>query len=480
MYIADQWSSQIRRIDATTGTITRYAGNGVGSTGDSGPATAAKFNSLACLALDSVGRKLYISDCFNYKVRVIDMVTGIITAFAGTGTSGYTGDGGPATAARFSRVMGLCRDKAGNLYIGDWDNARIRRVDIATGIVTTYAGNGTMGYSGDGGPALSASIAKPFSLCMDTCDNMYFSDEDNHVVRRIDAASGIITTVAGSGTAGYSGDGGPALAAQFNHPTGVIIDNAHNLYISDHFNHRVRKMTYVPPTPTVAVTIAPLPNDTVCAGTAVTYTATATGTAPPTYTWYRNGVVVSTAGSTYTYTPTHADSVRCVATVQVCGVGTAWASSNTIHMVVTPLVMPTISLGGSTAAPLGSTVTVTATVAGAGSSYNISWYRNGLPLATTTAPLVTYTKTAGTDAITARLSSTDPTGCYDTATAASHTVLVGPNEVGNITTQPMAVTVSPNPVRTVLRIDGDVHTWRIMGITGAVLLQGGPPAGHTI
>jgi hypothetical protein len=328
----------------------------------------------------------------------------------------------------------------------------------------------------------------PYTVALDAHNNIYISDRFNNRTYKVDAVTGIFTCIAGNGTGSDAGDGGLATAASLYTPTGISVDKCDNVYITTigdasvpGSGRRVRKVTYST-TGIAGIGITVLPNDTVCAGTAVTYTATLTDSSTTGYQWYKNGSpIIGATTSTYTYTPTETgDDIHCVYTgIDVCSIA-GHPASNTIHMVVTPLAMPTISLGGSTAAPLGSTVTVTATVAGAGSSYSISWYRNGLPLATTTAPLVTYTKTAGTDAITARLSSTAPTGCYDTATSASHTVLVGPNEVGNIATQPMAVTVSPNPARTVLRIDGDVHTWRIMGITGAVLLQGGLSAGHTI
>jgi hypothetical protein len=469
-YIADSWSSQIRKVDATTGIITAYAGSSAGSTGDGGPATAARFNTIGCLLVDTVTDKLYVSDAFNYKVRVVDMTTGIITAFAGTGTSGYTGDGVAATSTRFSRVMGLCADRAGNIYIGDWDNARIRKVDIITGIVTTYAGSGITGYDGDGGPAISAKIAKPISMTMDTCDNMYFSDEDNQVVRRIDAGTGTITTIAGNGTVGFSGDGGLATAAQFNHPTGVKIDNAGNLYISDYFNCRVRKMTIIPPTPTVSITIAALPNDTVCAATAVTYSATVTGTGVPTYQWYKNGTVVSTIGSTYTYVPANGDSVRCVVTVNVCGSGSAWSSSNTINMEVTPLTAPTISLTSapSTTAPIGSIVTVNATVGSTGSSYSIKWYKNSLLFATTSTPTTTYTKSAGTDIITARVSSTTATGCYDTTTSAAHTITGAVSVYEPISQHIEGLKLHPNPAHDVLNVTamGQIDTVSINNSMG--------------
>ncbi len=244
MYVADYWYNKVRMVNATSGIITTYAGVGSsGSAGDGGPATSAKFGSgVVSVCIDTTRNYLYVSDEWNRKIRRIDMMSNIIATVAGTGVNGFSGDGGPASDANFGRVFGIELDKAGNLYIGDWDNHRIRKVDIESGIVTTIAGNGVDGYSGDNGPATAASLKKPAAICFDTCGNLYFSDEDNNRVRRIDAATGIITTVAGNGSAGFSGDGGPATAAQFNHPTGVAIDKNFNLYVGDYYNHRVRKV----------------------------------------------------------------------------------------------------------------------------------------------------------------------------------------------------------------------------------------------
>ena len=246
LYIADQGYNEIRKVTTATGLIDTFAGcRSVGNSGDGYNAKLAKFNTIGIVNVDTMHNVVYISDEFNYRVRKIAISTGIIEDFAGTGTEAFSGDGGPATAAEFSRVLGLALDRSGNLYIGDWDNGRIRKVDVATGIVTTVAGNGTTGFSGDGGPATAAQINKTTAICFDSCGNMYFSDENNQRVRRIDANTGIITTIAGNGTAGFSGDGGPASAAEFNHPTGVAMDKYGSLYVADYYNNRVRRIADV-------------------------------------------------------------------------------------------------------------------------------------------------------------------------------------------------------------------------------------------
>jgi len=241
LYIADFGHSQIRRVDKATGVIVRYAGTTDGSSGDGGLATTAKIG-VGSIEIDKSNIYLYNFGVWERKVRRINMNTGIIETFAGTGVSGYEGDGGPASAAKFGRILGGAIDKYGNIYIGDWDNHRIRKVNIEDGTITTVVGNGIDGFSGDGGLAISAALKKPASICFDTCGNMYFSDEDNNRVRKVDAETGIITTIAGNGIPGFSGDGGLAINAQFNHPTGVCIDNEFNLYVGDYYNHRVRKI----------------------------------------------------------------------------------------------------------------------------------------------------------------------------------------------------------------------------------------------
>ena len=246
-YIADFGHNEVRKVDVLTGIIDTFAGcRIIGNTGDGGFARQAKFNSISGICIDTVSGYLYIADGYNHRVRRVNMATGIITAFAGSGINGYGGDNGPASSAKFSRVLGLSLDRFGNIYVGDWDNARIRKIDAVTGIVTTIAGNGTVGYSGDDGLATLAMLAKPSAIRFDHCGNLYFSDEDNNRVRKVDVNTGIITTIAGSGVAGYGGDGGQATAAQFNHPTGLAIDDSGNLFISDYYNQRIRKVSFNP------------------------------------------------------------------------------------------------------------------------------------------------------------------------------------------------------------------------------------------
>lgn len=215
--------------------ITTFVGGGAG---DGGSALLASVNTPAKVATDANGN-LYFADQENYRIRMIDSM-GIITTVAGVGTSGYSGDGGPATAAALGGPTGIAFDKTGNLYIADSAGARIRKIN-ASGIITTVAGDGNFGFGGDNGPATSAQFTFPRSVAVAADGSLYVADTGNHRVRRIDT-NGVITTAAGSGTAGFAGDGAAASAAQLNSPRGLAFDKSGNLYIADSGNNRVRKV----------------------------------------------------------------------------------------------------------------------------------------------------------------------------------------------------------------------------------------------
>lgn len=229
--------------------ITTIAGDSVvGYSGDGGLAIAARLNNPSSVACDTKGN-LYISDVKNNRVRKID-TGGIITTIAGvgtstiTGTGGFSGDGGPATAAELYWPAGLAFDAAANLYIADWNNTRIRKVDMSTGIISTVVGNGNPTFSGDGSPATAAGIYRPIGLTFDAAGNMYIADYSNNRVRMVNTA-GIISTIAGGGNCGtnyWCGDGGFATNAKLNEPSSVALDAAGNIYIADSNNGRVRKI----------------------------------------------------------------------------------------------------------------------------------------------------------------------------------------------------------------------------------------------
>jgi trimeric autotransporter adhesin len=242
IYIADAGANRIRMVTKSTGIITTVVGNGrEGYSGDGGPATSASLVYPSSVAFDaSENMYILVSDC----VRMVTKSTGIITTVAGDGTYGYKGDGGLATSAGLTGPYGITVDAPGNIYIADALSDRIRMVTKSTGIITTVAGNGIQGYAGDGGPATSAGLYYPNCVAVDASGNIYFSDGSNGRLRKVTKSTGIITTVAGTGTKGYSGDGGPATLASFNSPYGIAVDASGTIYIPDIYNNRVRIVSY--------------------------------------------------------------------------------------------------------------------------------------------------------------------------------------------------------------------------------------------
>src|SRR5208337_1003745 len=240
LFIADESNQRIRRVDAVTGIITTVAGSGqLGFSGDGGPATSAKMYNPISVAVDEQGN-LFIADNFNWRIRRVDAATGIITTVAGNGQSTYSGDGGPATAASLSDPLGVAVDAQGNLFIADWNF--IRRVDAATGIITTYAGSSSAQSLGDGGPASIASLNGPWGAAVDARGDLFIADSGNGRIRRVDAATQIITTVAGTFPGPPGGDGGPATSASITCPQGVAVDSQGDLFIADTFGGQIRRV----------------------------------------------------------------------------------------------------------------------------------------------------------------------------------------------------------------------------------------------
>ena len=260
LFIADTSNHRIRRVDAATGLISTVAGEGTASfSGDGGPATSASLYFPHGIVVDALG-SLFIGDTSNHRIRRVDAVTGLISTVGGEGTASFSGDGGPATNASLHFPSGIAVDGSGNLFIADKSNHRIRRVDTATDIITTVAGDGTASFSGDAGPATGAGLRAPFGIVVDVSGNLFISDKSNHRIRRVDTATGVITTVAGDGAAGFSGDGGPATSTRLNLPRGVVVDASGNLFISDTFNHRIRRVEGIAAVaPAATPTPAPIP-----------------------------------------------------------------------------------------------------------------------------------------------------------------------------------------------------------------------------
>jgi sugar lactone lactonase YvrE len=258
LFIGDTYNMRVRRVDAISGIITTFAGNGnfcspgTASCGDGGPATGASFGSIGGVALDSHG-DLFISDFSTQRIRRVDANTGIITTVAGNGNVCSTstdpcGDGGPASLATFNSPWGIAFDKSNNLYIVDVGDNRIRSVNAGTQIINTVAFNGNPTFGGDGGPALNASMQNPYEVAVDSSGNFFVSGGYDEVVRRIDAATGTVVTVAGNASNplyfGFSGDGGPATRATLS-SFGLAIGKSGNLLIADGVNGRIRQVDLV-------------------------------------------------------------------------------------------------------------------------------------------------------------------------------------------------------------------------------------------
>ncbi len=292
-YLAANAWNVVFRVDAATGELTRFAGNGTaGYSGDNGPATSAELNGVMSVAADAAGN-VYIADTGNNRIREVS--NGLITTIAGNGCLGYLGDGGPATNACLNQPFGVAVDASGNLYIADSENYVVRKVSngmiatiagngtnpaifsgdngpavnavlgfpfsvavdrtgnlyivaagvirkISNGVITTFAGTyGTTGYAGDNGPAASATFDYPAGVAVDASGDVYIADMDNNAIRKV--SKGLITTFAGNGTSGYSGDNGPPAGAELNHPNGVAVDASGNVYIADAGNARIRKVS---------------------------------------------------------------------------------------------------------------------------------------------------------------------------------------------------------------------------------------------
>jgi sugar lactone lactonase YvrE len=267
IFIADLSNNVIREVNKATGQISTVAGNSTsGFGGDGGPATAAKLNSPDDVAVDSSGN-IFIADTGNNVIREVIKSTGVISTIAGNTTSGFAGDGGPATAARLKSPQGLAVDSAGNVFIADSNNNVIREVTKATGQISTVAGNSTSGFAGDGGPATAAKLNFPDAVKVDSSGNIFIADASNNVIREVTKATGQISTVAGNTTSAFSGDGGPATAAALNFPSGLAIDTAGDVFVADTGNNVIRELPLLAakattPTPTPTPTPSPTPTPT--------------------------------------------------------------------------------------------------------------------------------------------------------------------------------------------------------------------------
>jgi sugar lactone lactonase YvrE len=242
LYISDYDNNRVRKVDAKTGVITTIAGTGKhGFAGDGALATDAALKGPSDIAIDAKGN-IYIADSYNNRIRKIDIATGNINTVVGTGRMGYTGDGGPALKATLNIPSSVAVDPAGNIYIADFGNNVIRKVDATSGNISTIAGDGKEGKKGDGGAATDAELDKPGGVAVTSSGDVYIADEVNCKIRKVDGSTGIITAVAGTGKEGKKGDNGPATSAQLSKPCSVALDAAGNIYIADEYNAEIRKV----------------------------------------------------------------------------------------------------------------------------------------------------------------------------------------------------------------------------------------------
>ena len=243
LFIADEGNNRVRMVDHSTGLISTVAGTGTpGFNSDGIQATASELWYPLSVALDASGN-IFIADNFNNRIRKVDHSTGLISTLSGDGTAAYNGDGIPATSAEVNEPSGVTTDTYGNVFIADYANQRIRKIDYSTGFISTVAGTGVLGYNGDGIQATAAELAYPYNMAIDGQGTIFIADYDGEAIRKVDYATGIISAVAGNRVYGYTGDGGPATIAELGQPSDVKIAPSGNIVIADNGNNRIREVT---------------------------------------------------------------------------------------------------------------------------------------------------------------------------------------------------------------------------------------------
>lgn len=441
--------------------ITTIAGTGApGFSGDGGSSQNAQLSSPVALCLDAAGN-IYFTDHGNQRIRKIDGVTGIITTIAGNGTTGFSGDGGPALNAQLNNPFRICLDKSNNLFFSDYNNLRVRKVNLATGIITTIAGDGTQNYI-NGGLAVNSGML-PAGLAFDVTGNLYISQRmgpfvtnTTNIISKIDMATGVITTVAGTGVFGFSGDGGPAINAQFWHPNGLSFDISGNLYIADQNNNRVRKINM---STGIITTVAGdgginynLPDGAVATNFSFKNLADVFVNADGDLITSDNnnltidkvnitdGTINRLAGTGYfgmgqdcvdPRTVTLGDCVSAV-TDQAGNLYFTDVAFHRIRKVInTTVLTPQIQISpGTNSICAGSPATFTATTSNAGSSPLYQWTINNIP-AGTNSPVFTSSVLKNNDAVMCTLTTASNIACLSNNTASSNTIAVKVNPVIN-------------------------------------------------
>jgi DNA-binding beta-propeller fold protein YncE len=241
LLLADTWNNRVRRLDPATGRVTALAGTGEKGDAGDGPATQAKFGGIYCISLDPAGKRLYLTDLDNRRIRMLDLASGLVSTVAGNGEKGVPPDGAEAAKAPLFDPRAAAADRKGNVYVLERGGHALRVVDPA-GRIRTVVGTGKKGAEGDGGAAIKATLNGPKHLCIDLDDNVIIADAENHLIRKYLPKEGKIVRVAGSGKRGTAGLGGPPLEAQLSQPHGVYVSPAGVLYIVDSSNDRVLRI----------------------------------------------------------------------------------------------------------------------------------------------------------------------------------------------------------------------------------------------
>jgi gliding motility-associated-like protein len=441
VYFDDQNGSVIRKVDLS-GTITSVTGNLPGGySGDGGPLIMAQFSDIAGISFDNANN-MYITDFGNSVIRKVN-AAGIITTFAGNGIAGNTGDGGLAINASIRTQSPVAIDNNNNVYIVSHVDSKIRVVD-PSGIINTFAGTGVPGYSGDGGPAIAATFNAPWHICFDTAGNMFVPDYNNIVIRKIDKA-GNISTYAGNGTYGYSGDGGPALMAQIADPCGTTCDNAGNLYVVQRDFQVVRKIS-----PCLLASITQQPTDTtICNSGNAQFSVNTTNATM--FQWQANtgtGWNDITDNATYSGSSTDDLSVnginpamntwqyRCVVS-NSCGAIFSLPALLTVNAPATP----SININSSeTNICAGDNVIFSATFLNAGSSPSFQWTKNGIVAGTNSS---TYNDNAFNNGDIIECLLTSSNSCLTNNSATSNSIVIN---VSPLVTPTISISASTNNI----------------------------------
>jgi gliding motility-associated-like protein len=456
LYISEYSGNRIRKI-STDGKISTVAGTGVeGYSGDNGPATAARLARPNGIFVDG-SNNIYIADTYNSALRKIDAATGVITTIAGNGSTMYSGDGGLAVNAGVPYPKSVAVDEDGNVYLLEVNNgitSRLRKIDAVTGIITTIAGSNVYGYSGDGGPAINATLFDPVAVEVDNRGNIYVLEYDAPRLRKIDGATGIISTIAGNGVNAFSGDGGLATLASMNSPGGMGRGFNGAIYIADQQNQRIRKLhpDKIEPIQFSKIDVSG-PPDEPCIGSAVSFTAAITNAGSQAkYQWFINSDASGLSSATFVSPDLiEGDSIYCVYTSTHCNQEET-ITSNKVVVHFASGAAPQISIAASAAKVCsGETVLIAAAVQNA-SSPAYQWYRNDQPVGNN-QPSLSYVPEPGNDKIRCDITTE---GCSGGITS-SEEVIVGAYASPEVNVTPGQSVVPPGSAVTITaNINGEI------------------------